>query len=82
MTTPVTPQNKIQLEREKAKNNNAPNTNLAHIIDIEGLTSQIKDHLQAIKCTTDDQKEAKADAVDVLGIWERNDFAQLRYVFE
>ncbi len=61
---------------------NKPNTNLAHIIDIEGLVSQIKDHLKNIEPTTNAQKEALAEAKDVLGIWSRMDLRHLRFDFE
>lgn len=60
----------------------APNTNLARIVSIEGLASQINTHLEALIPTDADQQEAKAETREVFAVWQRLNLGELRKVFE
>ena len=64
------------------QNNNAPNTNLAHIITIEGLASQINTHLEALTCKNPGQQITKDDAREVLANWQQLYLGDLRKAFE
>lgn len=58
------------------------NTNIVHVEAIEGLATQIGEHLGQLKEENPEQREAKYEALEYLANFETNQILKLRRQYE
>lgn len=62
--------------------NNGPNSNITQINAIEGLISQVCEHLNNLDVKNSGQLQRRLEAMGVLADWQGKELHRLRKVFE